>query len=500
MIAAVTALIGAGGFTTYSFLGASHDGGAATPEEAVLTFVSAMEHEDLLGMIDVTLPQEVGALRAAVDSITSDAKRVHLLGDEINTSAVQGVDVSVDDLVLDTNFLEGGLAAVTATSGTVSASFDPQTFPIGDTLRPFVDESTGAGSSLWVLDDQASPALLMTVERDARWYVSVEYTVAEYIRRAAGWEVPGPVSRTPVGFDSPEAAVDGFYDRLDSLDLQSAMETFAPGEDAMAWLAQGWLADAQAAIDRGRAEGWSVAISGLAYETIGEGDRLTLRPITFKAEGTVPAGLNQDSVGSAEASDPATGGPQPFTIERADGCTTVTGEGIRSGFGSEPPPTATVVDGGFQLCGSGNELLGGIAFLVTGSAIQLPSVSVVQSDGKWYVSPLGMVLTSATVNLHDITEGSGLFDTPIAPYIYGVDPNYLTAMVEGLAADAVDPACLPAVAIDNGIVTGIVDNPSPDAIRACSEMASFGGAVSESGSESVPPPTKETIPPASTVP
>jgi hypothetical protein len=44
-------------------LGASNDGGAATPQEAVTTFVSAMEHEDILGMIDVTLPEEVGVLR-----------------------------------------------------------------------------------------------------------------------------------------------------------------------------------------------------------------------------------------------------------------------------------------------------------------------------------------------------------------------------------------------------------------------------------------------------
>src|SRR6185295_6381873 len=44
VIAAVTALIGAGGFTTYSFLGASNDGGAATPEEATSAFVSAIEH------------------------------------------------------------------------------------------------------------------------------------------------------------------------------------------------------------------------------------------------------------------------------------------------------------------------------------------------------------------------------------------------------------------------------------------------------------------------
>ena len=72
----------------------------------------------------------------------------------------------------------------------------------------------------------------MTVERDGRWYVSVEYTVAEYVRRAAGWEIPAPVTRTPVGFDSPEEAATAFYDRLASLDLQSALDTFAPGEDA----------------------------------------------------------------------------------------------------------------------------------------------------------------------------------------------------------------------------------------------------------------------------
>ena len=43
-IAAVTALLGAGGFTTYSFLAAGSTGGAATPEEAVTTFVSAIDH------------------------------------------------------------------------------------------------------------------------------------------------------------------------------------------------------------------------------------------------------------------------------------------------------------------------------------------------------------------------------------------------------------------------------------------------------------------------
>ena len=267
VIATITALIGAGGFTTYSFLGASNDGGAATPEEAVTTFVSALEQEDVLGMIDVTLPEEVGHLRAAVDSVTADSKRIGLLADEFDIGGVRGIDVSVADLVLETNFLEGDLAVVTATSGTFSAAFDSNAFPFGDNLRELLGEKEQVDTLNWTLGDVDSPAQLMTVQRDGRWYVSLEYTVAEYLRASSGWELPGPVDRTPVGFDSADAAVTGFYERLAALDFQGALDTFAPGEDAMAWVAQSWLPDAEAAIERGRADGWTVGISGLTYET-----------------------------------------------------------------------------------------------------------------------------------------------------------------------------------------------------------------------------------------
>jgi hypothetical protein len=99
----VTALIGAGGFTTYSFLGTSNNGGAATPEEAVTAFVSAAEQEDVLGMIDVTLPEEVAVLRTAIDSVVDDAKRIDVLDAGFDSRGVQGVDISVDDLALETN-------------------------------------------------------------------------------------------------------------------------------------------------------------------------------------------------------------------------------------------------------------------------------------------------------------------------------------------------------------------------------------------------------------
>lgn len=557
VIAAVTALIGAGGFTTYSFLGASDDGGAATPEEAVQTFVSAMGHEDILGMIDVTLPVEVDALRAAADSISSDAKRIGLLADDFNTSGVQGLDLGVDDLVLETNYLEGGLATVTATGGMFTASFDPQAFRFGEQVRAWLDAGQPVDTNVIDLALSDPNPLVMTVERDGRWYVSLEYTIAEYVRRANGWDIPGPVTRAPVGFDSPEAAVTGFYEKLATLDLQSAIDTFAPGEDAMAWLAQAWIADAQSTIERGRADGWSVAVSGLTYETIGTGDRLTLRPLTFQVHGTTPAGYNQDSSSNADPNQetvvaafdgsgfalvpagqqvPATiddltfsdvfpsgdgnynftnanpdgtitplvfpteptGGPQPFTVERADGCSTYTGSLAVSMFGSTSNPLVTAVDGGYKVCGNDNDMFG-ILGLVIGNSSGLPPISVVQSGGKWYVSPLGTVLASVTTSFRDIDDGASLFDSPLAPFIYGgLNRTYLEKIVKGQPADTIDAACLLALTVDDGIVTGVVADPSPDAIRACADTVWSSSGDFETGSGTAPP--EVTAVPASTVP
>ena len=542
VIAAVTALIGAGGFTTYSFLGASNDGGAATPEEAVSTFVSALENEDLLGVIDMTLPEEVGQLRSAVDSVTADAKRVGLLADGFDASGVQGVDVSVDDLALDTEFLEGGLAKVTATSGTVNATFDPQAFPFGDKVRAVLGDTLHVGTTSGTFGNADLNASLMTIERGGRWYVSLEYTLAEYVRQASGWEVAGAVTRTPVGFDSPDQAVTGFYDRLASLDLGAAMDTFAPGEDAMAWLAQGWLADAQAAIEQGRLNGWTVGISGLTYDTTGTGDHLTLKPLTFKIEGTVPqhyASIASPAlptvVNAFDGSGftllppgqvPATiegldftdmfpeveGGnynfttadadgtikplvfpsvppasPQPFSFERADSCTTFRGAGAADaifGFISSSP-AATKVDGGYQLCGAGSQTLGLVGLLLPGELSELPSISVVQSAGKWYVSPLGTVLASVSSSLHVLNDDASLFDSPLAPFFYGgLSRSFLESFVVGQSTDSVTPACLPALTAQNGKIIGVAANPSPDAIKACTDL-SFGSSSSTSTGEAV---------------
>lgn len=493
VIAAVTALVGAGSFTTYSFLGASNDGGAATPEEAVTTFASAMAHEDLLGMIDVTSPEEVAVLRDAVASTAGDATRVGLLSDAFDASSVKGVDVSVDDLTLQTEYLEGGLASVTATGGTVSTSFDPQAFPFGSKLSALLGAGQQASSRSFSLSAANSPVLLMTVERGGRWYVSVEYTIAEYIRRSAQWELSGPVTRSPVGFDSPEAAVNAFYDRLASLDVRGALDTFAPGEDALAWLAESWLPSAEAAIGRGRADGWTVAVSELTYESIGSGDHRILRPITFKVEGTVPAGLNEAS----------SAGPQAFSIERADGCTTYLGDGVDSMLGLSGSSMFENVDGGYRLCGTGTSVGAGL-LLAFGGVTELPPVSVVETGGQWYVSPLGTAVASVSTSLHGLDSASSLFDSPLAPFLYGgMTRSLLESMLSGQPAGSVDAACLPALTVVDGTINGVVAQPSKESIQACAMFAfnSEGGgstSVVLGTAPAVEMTSATTVPPAST--
>jgi hypothetical protein len=119
-------------------------------------------------------------------------------------------------------------------------------------------------------------------------------------------------------------------------------------------------------------------------------------------------------------------------------------------------------------------------------------VSVVQSGGKWYVSPLGTALATVTSSLHDVKAGSSLFDSVLAPYLYGgMNRTLLASMITGQPADAIPAACLPALTVENGNVTGVVADPPTDAIRACiadtTNFASESSTTTSGGTFTVAP-------------
>lgn len=289
-------LAGAAGIGVVAFNAASDGGGAGTPEEAVVLLLDAIEHEDVLAVLDVVDPAEVDSLKAVVDDITTTAQQLELLDESFSLDGIAGVDIATDGVTFRTDTLDADLAVVTATTGTATATFDPAAFPYGDILAEATDATAAS-------DDPASPTsatldlatgdpavMVATVERDGRWYVSISYTIAEYARRDAGVDAPSAPAVEPVGFDSPEAAVQGLYDRLLAGDLTGAVATAAPGEgDALRRYAPLWLPGAEETLDREVADGLAVQLDQVGFTVTGDGDHRTVHADSFVISGTVPA-------------------------------------------------------------------------------------------------------------------------------------------------------------------------------------------------------------------
>ncbi len=293
--AAIALIAGGAGLTGIALQSAAEPGGADSPEAAVREFAGALAEEDLLGMIDVTLPEEVAALRAAFEDIAFQAKRIGLLDETFALGGVAGVDVTVDGLGLTTTPIDSDLVAVTSTNGSIAAIFDATEFPLGRLISGDSAIEIDDGSA--TVDLTADPITLVTMQRGDGWYVSMGMSIAEAISNSNGSAPPASIGIIAEGSASPEAAAEAFFDRLARLDLASASALVAPGEgDVFRRYASLWLPPAQRALSDAGSSGLSIDVSGLQFERIaGSGARATLRPTAFVIDGTTPAGWDTQS-------------------------------------------------------------------------------------------------------------------------------------------------------------------------------------------------------------
>jgi hypothetical protein len=562
-IGATIAVIAGGlGISTLAFQGAGSPGGADSPEEAVRAFADALEREDVLGMIEVALPEELSALRAVLDDATREVERVGILDESFSLSAVEGIDVRLPGLTFTTENLDTDLAVVTATGGTADATFDPALLPLGSIVREVIGDELATSELSRPLSGTDPSVMLATVARDGRWYVSLGFTVAEYARAAAGADFPLPVTIDRVGHESPEAAALGFYERLAALDLEGAMAMLAPGEgDALLRYSPLFLPEAIATIERGRAEGLTLSISGVEFDTSGSGDRRTLTPVSFVVDGTVPStwgvvmdadptiptviynvdgriaivpagelmpatidevelvtelppelqdrynttfALPDGTIQPIEFPSGASDEPQPFRFERNDGCTELTGPGIDAllpgiGMWAGAGTDYSEVDGGRRFCGEQTPF-GGSMFtllLVSASPIQLPGISVVESDGLWYVSPIGTLGASIVDAVRSVPDGANLIDTPIAAALFeGMGRQAMDATLA--AVSTIPPECEQITAVDADGVATVIPDPPVSEIRGC-VRALYSAGVS-TGSYGPAPVQVDAAVPASTAP
>ncbi len=579
--ATIAVIAGGVGLTTISLQGAAEPGGADTPEAAVREFAQALAGEDLLGMIDVALPEEVDALRAAFDEASAEAKRLGLLDDAFALDGVIGVDVTVDELALRTDTIASDLAAVTSTDGRLGATFDAATFPLGRLIRDAAQPIENASADR---DLATEPFTLVTLRRESRWYVSLGMTIAESIRTGSGAGLPDGLGLVATGASSPEAAAEAFYERLAALDLRGAATLAAPGEgDVFRRYASLWLPDVEHAIAGQRANGLELTMSGLELRRTVERDgRVTLVPDQFVVEGTLPGGWSGESVDTSGMPDwnpewptlvdsgdgrgvwilepgvlpetvdeiegeplpyesdevmavresnftwvledgslqpfgdqatpdaePVVSEPTPFRIERIDGCTVATGSPFFE-MVSFSPDAENLNGGTIRACDGGDTAgILGATFLLrgSGSLLNLPSLTVVEDDGEWFVSPIGTIAAQALEPLRALPDDVNAIDVPFLPYALGAGSR---ADLDRSFAGATDvgPECEAIVEADGSGGFKVVADPAIEQVRRCADRLFYsegplvGGSI-DSGVEIVVeselPPAEELVP-ASTAP
>jgi hypothetical protein len=296
--ASVAALVGAG---TLAFVvsGRNAVAGAASPDAAVTGLVTALRNEDILGAIDLLDPAEVAAIRPALDRARDTAEQVGVISDELSLDKLQGLDIEVTDLQLSTEELAPDLAVVTPTSGSLAATFDPAAFPLG------ADMAAAMGSDLQPVDAAAelgndlTELHIATVRRGDRWYVSLQYSVAEQLRTDSDKPFPAEPPVVPVGADTPELAAEAFYGNLVRNDAAGLATSFAPGEGDV-WLryAALWVPALQGVFDESFGAG-GATLSGLELEVDRSGSRVRVTPTAFVLEGTVDPQWNMSFSGIA---------------------------------------------------------------------------------------------------------------------------------------------------------------------------------------------------------
>jgi hypothetical protein len=367
------AVIGAAAFGVTRLVSDSGGGGAATPEEAGLALLTALENEDVLGMMDVLLPGERETLKDPLVELTNELSRVEVLSPDASLADVAGVDIELQDervRVEETNVDDIVNLEISARG---TGTIDGEQLPIGD----LVADNLPDDADLSDLDasgdpDQELETLPVTaVEQDGRWYLSVFHSIAENARRTAEEPVDIPAEGvTPVGGDSPEDAVDAFLGGVQKLDLESVIASLNPDEfQALQRYAPIFLDDAQADLDQAVAdEGVTVKIADPEYTVSGSGDTRSLSIDYLRVD--------------------VTADEETVSVEYEDGCWKVSGgeENVNS---CDLAGDTSTLDEMFDDPEPVKKLLNTVqdAF----SDYENPGFIVKQVDGQWYLSPFATV-------------------------------------------------------------------------------------------------------------
>ncbi|MEX2555614.1 MAG: hypothetical protein WEB06_08280 [Actinomycetota bacterium] len=331
------------------------EGGADTPVAAVQRMFDAIADEDALGVLETMLPSERDQLRGSLQDITKELSRLGILSNDLDLGSIPGIELDFTGLTFSSQQIASGISTVRLETGTSTYKVDPARSPIGEFLRPLLDD--GASEVVQGTDDLSDDDVAFTtVEEGDKWFVSLWYSIAEAARQEVGAPVPpfgnGIAAR---GAPTPEQAVEEMIRAAVLLDVRRMIELTPPIEARALHDYAPLFIDQAVAGAREARKLYEVEVSKL---------NLT---------GRVSGNTALVKVGEIEftAAIPAMG----VSVEYDGECVTVRGDF----FGSDEPQ---------RQCGAGFAPATGLPVVPT------PEIGfvAVREGGLWYVSPTRTVL------------------------------------------------------------------------------------------------------------
>jgi hypothetical protein len=386
--------------------------GASSPEAAVDRLFGAIANEDPIGALEALAPGERKVLRQPFEDIVGELQRLGIL-DEFDLRQVPGTSFSVEDLRYETTALTDEVVVVEIVDGTLVTRFAPDEFPIGPVVRDQVvddDESGSLGEpESTVVAFADDPIELVAVQEDGGWHVSLAYTIAEAIRGDSDTPLSalgtGP---DPVGGSGPEEVVRDLVGAAVDFDATRAL-TLLPSDEMRALYdyAPLFLPGANEAAAEARDEGTSLTVSDLQLSVDGDG---SVRRVRFEAYDIEM--VDEHSTSRVTYDGECTTGTTTYDYSRSGG--------FYDDYGPDIEPTVQTDE--FRYC-RGDRLdddtyLGGLldlGFFSSMSEVE-PGLTVVELDGRWYVSPVRSILDSVVELLEamspeDVTELTDFFGT-----------------------------------------------------------------------------------------
>jgi hypothetical protein len=225
----ILALLAGGVFGAF-YLAGEDEG---TPEEAVQKMLDAIADEDVLGVLAALPPSERDPLRDNLPAMADELRRLEILSADFDLEKVRGIDLGFKDVEMTSTVIGEGVSSVRITKGVSSYRVVPRDLPLGQFVLDLFGDDLPAepetGSEPVTSDDPVDD--IVTIKEGGRWYVSLNYSIAEVARRESGAAAPafgqGLHAR---GGASPEAAVEALLRAGASLDLRRVLELLPPDE------------------------------------------------------------------------------------------------------------------------------------------------------------------------------------------------------------------------------------------------------------------------------